>query len=266
MAGARSKAFVPIVVILALAVLGAGGWFGYRYFLDTRAELAIEAAADFELAGRDGDADEWADLLPPEFADELDDDELEAAMGYIGTSWEHDDRETDDGVITDTYLNTDQNAFEDYDLVAEWELDGDASLTRATVIAAVEWGPSEGERGEAEIIIDLVWLEGAWRVARYECTDGAEDEFTFWDEDEDAGDLAEAYLEDLADDGDAPQLTDEQMQGGELPVPQLTEEELQQGQLPGGHPLAVPELPEEQLESGELPEGHPPIGGTDSDD
>jgi hypothetical protein len=270
MAGARSKAIIPVVVILTLAALGGGGWFGYRYLLDTRAGLAIQTAADFELAGRDGDADEWAGFLPPGFADELKDDELEAGIGYFGTSWEHDDREADDGVITDTYLNTDRDTFEDYDLIAEWELDGDASLTRATVIAAVEWGPPEGERGEAEIIIDLVWLDGAWRVARYECTDGSDAEFTFWDGDEDAEDLAEEYLEYLADKGyrldgeGAPALTEEQPEAGT--APELTEEELEQGQLPEGHPdLAAPALTEEELESGELPAPHPPITGTVDD-
>ena len=136
------------------------------------------------------------------------------------------------------------------------------------MIAAVEWGPSEGDRGEAEIIVDLVWLEGSWRVARYDCTDGAADEFTFWDEDEDPADLAEEYLEYLEEQGylsdgeGAPALTEEQLESGTVPV--LTEEQLEQGQLPEGHPdAAAPALTEEQLESGELPAPHPPITGTD---
>ncbi len=191
----KKGAVVLAVLLVVLLVLGVGGYFGYQWVVSKRGAQAVEAAAAFEVGLLEGDAGAIEDVLPPEFTDAISGEDLDAlAAAWSGSGWEVDDESWDDDAFVVVFADAEQP---DTELEVTFTLSDGASLGEATVEA--EYIMSTAEDGASEASeMDLVWQDGAWRIARYDFEGGTEISYTFYRDGRDAEDLAEALHDDLA--------------------------------------------------------------------
>ncbi len=188
----RKKTLVWVALVVVLALLGGGGYLGYRFWSSAREKAAVEAAAAFETALLEGDTAAAADALPPALSDELTDDDLQGLTARLSAVWELLDAEWGHGEYVASFSAKDAP---DSLLDATFTLGG-ATLKTATVDVEYDLSAS-GDPGSEKATIDLVWQEGAWRVARYRFRGTDSVTFTFYRDGKDPADLADALREDL---------------------------------------------------------------------
>ncbi|PKQ38026.1 MAG: hypothetical protein CVT59_05435 [Actinobacteria bacterium HGW-Actinobacteria-1] len=202
----KKGAVVLAILVVVVLVLGVGGYFGYRWVVSKRAIQAVETAAAFEVGLLEGSAGTIEDVLPPEFADAISEEDLDAlAAAWSGGGWEVNDESWDGDAFVVVFGTAEQS---DTELEVTFTLSDGASLGEATVEAEYVMSTAEDQTPEASEM-DLVWQDGAWRIARYDFEGGTEISYTFFRDGRDADDLAEALHDDLAataeptDDGDS---------------------------------------------------------------
>lgn len=191
------------VAVIALLLLGVGGFFGYRAWIDARQKTAVETAAAYEEATLTGDASGLADVLPAELVSAMSDSDLKALAGgewvFDATEWDGDElhasytRESTDGQTVELEVT--------YALSSDFSARSTTVKSESTLSAEYIEDPTrESARTE------LVWLDGAWRVAGYQWKGDNEFDYTYYRDGKSAKSVLDALRTALgleSDPGDA---------------------------------------------------------------
>ncbi len=186
---------VALVVVVALAV---GGYFGFTQLMKARGKAALEATVAFEESMWGHDASSVEELLPPAFASAMTSDDLEALSNHW-QGWEFDEitEWTDDSVEVALVRIQVEGVTSDSTMDASYELSSDPSLSEARVDVIYSFSAAEGEEESLDesATFDLVWIDGAWRIAQFSFEGEGAFDYTFYREGKDVDRLLEDLRE-----------------------------------------------------------------------
>lgn len=175
-------------IVLGLAVLGGAGYFGLTKWIEARGVSAVEAVAAFDEAMWANDASMIEELLPSDLVAEMTDDDLQA-ISEEWREWVVVDSGWDGDVLVVEY-ESGPDSTGDGTIDVEYKLRSGSSATQAKVRAEYMLSSNGGSDPAVEDArIELVWQDGAWRIARYKLTAVDEIEYVFYAEGEDPEDL-----------------------------------------------------------------------------
>lgn len=158
------------VALVALLVLGAGAYFGFTRWTAARSKAAVEAAAAFQEAVWTQDSAALEDLLPPELVSAMSETDIEGVTAAWSLPCTLDDVEWSDDEYTAVFTTEEWTGYEGTVVTLEAVYDLPPATTESEMLvegAFTITGDALPDSLDDSVRIDVVWLDGAWRVARY---------------------------------------------------------------------------------------------------